>query len=160
MAERTLSARAFWQEADEGLRLIDRLEALKEELQRVGKEVLPASALGKAVSYTLSLWARLVRFLEYAELELSNNSAENSMRGVALGRKNWIHIGSESAGAQVAAILSVIETCRGLDVPVRDYLMDVLPGMGDVSVRNLEERTPVEWNRHRLAGALSSTGLL
>jgi transposase len=136
------------------------VEALREELKRVGKEVLPASALGKAVSYTLSLWTRLVRFLEYAELELSNNMAENSMRGVALGRKNWIHIGSESAGGKVAAILSVIETCRRLDVPVRDYLMDVLPGMGDVSVKKLEERTPAEWKRHWLATQESSTGLL
>jgi transposase len=136
------------------------VEGLQEELQRVGKEVLPASALGKAVSYTLSLWTRLVRFLEYAELELSNNLAENSMRGVALGRKNWIHIGSERAGEKVAAILSVVETCRRLDVPVRDYLMDVLPGMGDVSVNNLEERTPAEWKKRNLASPLSSTGLL
>ena len=44
------------------------------------------------------------------------------MRGVALGRKNWIHIGSPQAGPKVAAILSVVETCRRLDIPVRQYL--------------------------------------
>ena len=58
------------------------------------------------------------------------------------------------------AILSVIETCRRLDVPVRDYLLDVLPGMGDVSVRKLAERTPAEWNRRRVEAPVSSTGLL
>jgi len=48
--------------------------------------VLPASALGKAISYTLTLWDNLTLFLEYPEIELSNNLAENSMRPVALGR--------------------------------------------------------------------------
>ena len=122
-------------------------EALREELRTVSKAVLPASALGKAVSYTLSLWGRLVKFLEYGELELSNNLAENSMRGVALGRKNWIHVGSEEAGPKVAAILSVIETCRRLDVPVREYLMEVLPGLADVRVAALGLLTPDVWKR-------------
>ena len=59
---------------------------------------------GKAASYTLALWNKLTRFLEYPELELSNNLAENSMRPIAIGRKNWIHIGSAQAGPKVAAI--------------------------------------------------------
>ena len=57
----------------------------------------PASALSKACQYALTLWRKLTRFLEYPELELSNNLAENSMRPVALGRKNWLHIGSPQA---------------------------------------------------------------
>ena len=51
-----------------------------------------------AANYTLSQWRKLTRFLEHAELELSNNLAENSMRPVAVGRKNWIHIGSQQDG--------------------------------------------------------------
>ena len=51
-----------------------------------------------------------------AQLELSNNLAENAMRPVALGRRNWIHIGSEQAGPKVAAIASIVETCRRLDI--------------------------------------------
>jgi hypothetical protein len=50
------------------------------------------------------------------------------MRPITLGRKNWIHIGSPQAGSKVAAILSVIETCRRMKLSVRDYLSDVLPG--------------------------------
>ena len=60
---------------------------------------MPASKLGKAVAYALGLWPRLEIFLQYPEVELSNNLAENSMRGVAIGRKNWIHIGSPTGGA-------------------------------------------------------------
>jgi Transposase IS66 family len=50
------------------------------------------------------LWSRLSRFLEYPELELSNNLAENAMRSAALGRRNWIHVGSKEAGPRIAAI--------------------------------------------------------
>jgi hypothetical protein len=66
------------------------LDIIKQQMQAAQIAALPASALGKAASYTLSLWNKLTRFLEYPELELSNNLAENSLRGVALGRKNWI----------------------------------------------------------------------
>ena len=75
------------------------LDVIRQEVERVRTAALPASALGKAAQYTLGLWPKLTRFLEHAELELSTNLAENSMRGVALGRKNWIHIGSAQAYA-------------------------------------------------------------
>jgi Transposase IS66 family len=91
--------------------------------ERVEQKVaLPSSALSKACQYALALWKKLTRFLEYPELELSTNLAENSMRPVALGRKNWLHIGSRLAGPKVAAILSVVESCRQLQVPVRELL--------------------------------------
>ncbi len=62
---------------------------------------------------------------------LSNNLAENAMRPVAPGRKNWIHLGSQEAGPRVAAIISIVETCRRLNIRVRDYLACVLPGLVD-----------------------------
>jgi hypothetical protein len=70
------------------------------------------------------------------------NVAENSMRPVATGRKNWIHIGSPQAGPRVAAILSVIESCRRLPIPVRKYLADILPGLADTSIQNVTGLTP------------------
>ncbi len=106
---------------------------------------LPSSALSKACQYALTLWRKLTRFLEYPELELSNNLAENSMRPVALGRKNWIHIGSPQAGPKVAAILSVVESCRRLQVPVRDYFSTILPGIADLPIRCLPDLTPAVW---------------
>ena len=65
------------------------LASLHEELKKIQYQVLPAGALGRATAYTLTLWPKLIRFLDHLELELSNNFAKNSMRGVALGRKNW-----------------------------------------------------------------------
>jgi hypothetical protein len=83
--------------------------------------------------------------LPYPVLELSNNSAENAIRPVALGRRNWIHIGSKEAGPRVAAIISVVETCRRLKIPVRDYLGSVLPGLGDFPISRIAELTPAAW---------------
>ena len=64
------------------------------------------------------------------------------MRGVALGRKNWIHLGSEQAGPKVAAILSVIESCRRMKLPVRQYLGSVLPALSNRSIQRVGELTP------------------
>ena len=90
------------------------LEQIKAGIQAARVGALPKSALAKACDYTLTLWTRLSRFLEYPELELSNNLAENAIRPIALGRKNWIHLGSKEAGPRVAAIISIVETCRRL----------------------------------------------
>ena len=121
------------------------LDVLKPEIEAVQHEALPASALGKAARYTLALWPKLLRFLEHSEIELSNNLAENSMRPVVLGRKNWIHLGSQEAGPKVAAILSIVESCRRLKIPIRDYLAEVLPGLADRPLRQIKYLTPAAW---------------
>lgn len=126
------------------------LAVIKQEMETAQTAVLPASALGKAISYTLTLWDKLTRFLEHPQLELSNNLAENSMRPVALGRKNWIHVGSEKAGPKVAAILSVLESCRRLNLPVREYLSSVLPGLANLPVQRASQYTPAAWAASRL----------
>jgi transposase len=126
------------------------LEEIHRQVEAAGSGALPSSVLGKACRYTLTLWQKLTCFLDYPELELSNNWAENSMRGWAVGRKNWIHIGSPQAGPKIAAIVSVTESCRRLELPVRDYLAAVLPGLADVSIQRLPELTPYAWaSRHQ-----------
>ena len=67
------------------------------------------------------------------------------MRPIAVGRNNWIHIGSEQAGPRVAAILSVIESCRRLKIPVRDYLADILPGLANAPLQCIADVTPAAW---------------
>jgi transposase len=142
---------------DEGLSQIDRhllrlekskplLDQIKAAIEAARAAALPKSALAKACNYTLTLWSRLSRFLEYPEVELSNNWVENSMRPVALGRKNWIHLGSKEAGPRVAAIVSIVETCRRLSLPIRDYLGSVLPGLADVPINRVAELTPSAWD--------------
>jgi transposase len=76
---------------------------------------------------------------------LSKNLAENAIRPLALGRRNWLHIGSEQAGPRVAAIISVVETCRRLKIPIRDYLASVLPGLANFPINRIAELTPTAW---------------
>jgi transposase len=125
------------------------LQRIKTAIEAARPGALPGGALEKACDYALGLWPRLTCFLQYPELELSNNLIENSIRALALGRKNWIHIGSPEAGPKVAAILSVIETCRRLKISVRDYLSGVLPPLANVRVRCLPALTPSAWVAQR-----------
>ena len=121
------------------------LQDIREAAEVAGREALPASTLGGAARYILALWPRLTRFLDYPALELSNNLAENSMRPVALGRKNWIHLGGPQAAPRIAAIQSVFETCRRLNIAVREYLAAVLPGLADRPLACLPALTPAAW---------------
>ena len=103
---------------------------------------------GRTNEYTLKLWNRLTRFLDHPIIpswNSINNATENSMRPVAIGRKNWIHVGSEQAGPRVAAIISIVETCRRLQIPVREYLSAVLPGLENFPANRVNELTPSAW---------------
>jgi transposase len=148
-----IDAEARAQKLDHAARQVLRTERARPLLDQIRRQVeaarasaLPASALGKAAKYTLTLWSKLTRFLDHPELELSNNLAENSMRPLVLGRKNWIHIGSQQAGPKIAAILSVVETCRRLKLPLRDYLASILPGLADLPVQRVRQLTPAAWS--------------
>ncbi|MGA7361118.1 MAG: IS66 family transposase [Candidatus Sulfotelmatobacter sp.] len=121
------------------------LDGIRKQIEAARSMALPGGALAKACNYTLTLWQKLTRFLEHPELELSNNLAENSMRPVALGRNNWIHVGSPQAGPKIAAILSIVESCRRLKLPVRDYLVAILPGLADRPIQRLPDLTPAAW---------------
>jgi hypothetical protein len=128
------------------------LDDMRAQILAAQKTALPKSATGKAASYTLALWSRLTRFLEHPQLELSTNLAENSMRPIAVGRKNWIHLGSAQAGPKIAAIFSVVESCRRMKIPVREYLAAVLPGLNNISIRRVAQLTPMAWatKKHHL----------
>jgi len=125
------------------------LRDIRESCLTLVKQVLPKSVLGQAVAYTLNIWTKLRKCFDHAEVELSNNLAENSMRPIAVGRKNWLHVGSAQAGPKVAAILSVVESCRRLGVPVKDYLADVLPGLNRRTLPEANNLTPARWSAQR-----------
>jgi transposase len=112
---------------------------------RAEADVLPASQLGKACKYAMKLWPRLQVFLNHGQLEIDNNWCENAIRPLAVGRKNWLHLGCEAAGPRVAAITSIFETCRRLDINVRTYLLDVLPRLPEWPSNRVAELSPMAW---------------
>jgi len=142
---------AVGREALRMARSVPILGELKAMILQARAGALPKSAAGKACDYALSLWARLERYAAESNgmVEIDNNSAENGMRTVCLGRKNWLHIGSEEAGPKVAAIMSVMETCKRLKVDVRQYLEDVLPRIADWPKSRIAELTPRAWQADR-----------
>ena len=89
------------------------VDETQSECRKLRAKLLPKRAMGEAAAYILNLWAKLRRCFDYAEVDLSHNLAENSMRPIALGRKNWLHVGGVQARPKVAAILSVVESCTG-----------------------------------------------
>jgi transposase len=125
------------------------VDEIHSECRTLRAQLLPKSALGEAVNYTLNMWAKLRRCLDHPHVELSNNLAENSMRPVTLGRKNWLHVGSVNSGSKVAAILSVVESCRRLSIPVKQYLLAVLPGLAHRKRSELAQLTPAKWKAAR-----------
>jgi transposase len=121
------------------------MNALKVRLVEIRQARDPGSKLAQACKYALGQWSRLEEYLKDGILEIDNNWCEGGIRPIALGRKNWLHIGSEQAGPKVAAIASIVETCRRLDINLRSYLKDVLPKLGDWPANRVAELTPTAW---------------
>ena len=89
-------------------------------------KLLPKSKLGQAVSYMRNNWDALKRFLSDAMLPIDNNEAERDLRRVAVGRKNWMFVGSEEGGERTAIILTIVASAHRHDLDVWAYLRDVL----------------------------------
>ena len=87
---------------------------------------LPKSELGKAASYTLAQWNSIEALLEHGQSEIDNNLIENAIRPSAIGKKNWLFIGSPEAGGRSAIIYSVLITCQRFGIDPHVYLRDVL----------------------------------
>lgn len=125
------------------------LERLKAEITALRASALPASKVAEACNYALGNWGLLTRYIDHGIAEIDNNWAENAIRPLALGRKNWLHIGSEAAGPKVAAIVSIFATCKRLKIDVRAYLLDVLVKLPTWPINRVAELTPAAWKAQR-----------
>ncbi len=90
------------------------------------QDVLPKSDIGKAFTYTRNQWMALNRYLEDGDLSIDNNASERCMKPVAIGRKAWLFVGSETAGKRAANLMTLINTCKECRVEPWAYLRDVL----------------------------------
>jgi transposase len=91
--------------------------------------VLPKSPLGEAVSYTLSNWEALMRYIEQGYLSIDNNASERALRQVVVGRANWQFCGNAEGGRTAATLYSVVGTCRHLGLDPFAYLRETLPAL-------------------------------
>jgi transposase len=118
---------------------------LKSRLVEVRQQIQPGGKLAQACKYALGQWSRWEEYLKDGALEVDNNWCEGAIRPLALGRKNWLHVGSPEAGPKIAAIASIVETCRRLDINLREYLLDILPKLGEWPMSRVGELTPTAW---------------
>ncbi len=121
------------------------LNKLKEWAEQEYKEVLPKSPMAEALGYTLNNWTALARYTEAGFLEIDNNAAEREMKRIAIGRKNWLFVGSPQGGAMAAVMLSFTSTCKRLQVEPWSYLKDVLSRVPTLESARLDELLPTRW---------------
>jgi transposase len=127
------------------------LETFHQWLEAQRPEVLPKSPLGEALGYALNNWTALVRYTEAGFLDIDNNVAEREMKRVALGRKNWLFVGSPQGGRTAAVLLSFTSTCHRLGVEPWAYLQDVLTRLPVTPAERLADLLPDHWQAARPA---------
>ena len=124
------------------------MEAMKLWMETEGVKYSESSQIGKAITYAYTRWDNMMRYLEDGRLLLDNNLAENEIRPVTLGRKNYLFCGNHEAALNMAVVCSLLATCRNHDVNPRDYLNDVisqLPYHAKASHEELLQLLPHKW---------------
>ena len=120
-------------------------------------EVLPKSPLGEALRYALNNWAALVRYTEAGFLAIDNNAAEREMKRIAIGRKNWLTVGSPRGGQTAAVLFSFTSTCQRLGIEPWCYLRDLLVRLPGHPPERLAELLLDEWARAQRGVAEASS---
>jgi transposase len=120
------------------------LIAFKAWLQTQLMQLSRKADLAKAIQYALGRWAALTRYLEDGTLEIDNNIAENTIRPIALGKKNWLFAGSDEGGQRAANLYSLLGTAKLNGLNPQAYLTHVLARIGDTKVNRVADLLP--WN--------------
>ena len=117
-------------------------DALEKWLHAQLPKISSKSPLAKAIRYALSRMPKARAYLDHGFLELDNNSAERAMKPVALGRKNWLFVGSEGGGKAMAIAFTLIETAKMNDVDPQAWLTWVLAQIADHKINRINELLP------------------
>jgi len=112
---------------------------------------LPKSPIGKAVMYALNNWEALNRFVEDGNLTIDNNRAENALRKIAVGRKNWLFLGSETGGKTASIFASIIASCARHSIDPFAFLKDIFSQLAADPNVDLDQLLPDNWQKARTA---------
>jgi transposase len=121
------------------------LEKLRNYLLEIQVEVLPKSPEGRAVRYTLKNWTALTRYCEDGDLQIDNNATERAIRGVAVGRNNWVFFGSDEGGKTAAVLRSFVASCQRVGIDPFVWLKDILSRIADHPITRIAELLPHNW---------------
>jgi hypothetical protein len=131
------------------------LEQMQTWLKEQKDLVLPKSPMGEAITYALNQWTALVRYTEHGFLAIDNNVAEREMKRIAIGRKNWLFVGSENGGHTAAVLFSFTSTCQRLKIEPWAYLRDVLTRLPNTHSGQLPDLLPERWQADKAANGAS-----
>jgi transposase len=120
-------------------------DALHTWLSEQRRKLANADATAKAIDYSLSNWRALTRYLDDGNVPIDNNAAENSVRPLAVGRKNWLFVGSQQAGERAAVVMSLIESAKLNGHDPWAYLKDVFERLPTLKQRDLAQLLPHNW---------------
>lgn len=121
------------------------IEQLHAYLLKINDHLLPKSEAGQAASYILKNWEALTRYLENGDLSIDNNHTERSLRGIAVGRNNWVFLGSDRGGRTMAVLRSFVASCELVKVDPFAWFRDVLARIATHSLQRLDELLPHRW---------------
>jgi transposase len=124
--------------------ILNRIHRILLHLEK-SRRHLPKSLMGKAIHYALGQWPMLVAFVENGRIEIDNNLCENAIRPTAVGKKNWLFIGTEEAGWRSAVIYSIITSCRSRGIDPYAYIKEVLTRLPTMTNHQIVEITPEAW---------------
>ena len=130
-----------------------RLDALRAWIEATLSRLSAKTEVAKAMRYALGRWTALSRYVDDGTLEFDNNAAERSIRGIALGRKNWLFAGSDAGGERAAAFYSLIETCKLNGIDPEAYLRSILSSIADHPINRIAELLPWNWAAHQQSQA-------
>lgn len=100
------------------------------------------SPMALAIGYSLSNWTALTRFVDDGRIEAHNNAAERALRGVAIGRKNFLHLGSDAGGNSAAVLYALIGSVKLNGIDPQTYLRYVLERIADHPINRIDELLP------------------
>jgi len=133
------------------------LDGIFKRLEELNPVILPSEPLSKAINYALNQREALYRYLDDGRLKPDNNTAENAIRPLALGRKNWLFAGSERGARATALFLGLIQSCKASGVNPWEYFDDMLRRIMSHPVNRLQELLPDQWKPlTKMNAALSS----
>jgi len=121
------------------------LDKLHNYLFQIQAEVLPKSPEGRAIRYTLKNWTALTYYSEDGDLEIDNNATERAIRGVAVGRNNWMFFGSDQGATRAAVLPSFVASCQRAGVDPFTWLKDILSRIAAHPITRLAEFLPHNW---------------
>jgi len=121
------------------------VEALHVWLTEQRQKLAKADVTAKAIDYSLSNWRALTRYLDDGNVPIDNNAAENAVRPLCVGRKNWLFVGSQQAGERAAVVMSLIESAKLNGHDPWAYLKDVFERLPTLKQRDLEQLLPHNW---------------